>query len=170
MINHTKDHLDNPELADELKNLFMNMVNWNLFIRFTPNQIMTTYEGIMQKYGLLEKYDFRFENHKLIEGYIPSPQITGIKAPDPNELKIIEESPPISPMPTPVAMPINDKSVTPVLAPPTPPSISTTTQIGGSKHRKSKNRKSKNRKSKNRKMTMKRKKQIKKLKKSLHHR
>ena len=64
MINHTNKHLNNPELADELKNLFMNMVNWNLFNRFTPDQIMTTYEGIMQKYGLLEKYDFRFENHK----------------------------------------------------------------------------------------------------------
>jgi serine/threonine protein kinase len=166
MINHTRDHLHNPELADELKSLFMNMVNWNVFNRFTPKQIITTYESIMQKYELLEKYNFRFENHKLVEGYIAPLEIKGIKEPDPNELKTIEESPPISPMPTRVEIPINDKSVTPVLVPPMPPSISTktktnqTTQSGGSKRRKSKNRR----------MTRKRKKQIKKLKKSNHHR
>jgi len=113
MINHTKDHLQNPELADELKNLFMNMVNWNLFNRFTPEQIITTYEGIMQKYGLLEKYDFRFENHKLVKGTIASPEIKDIQTPDPNELKIIEEYPSIPQE--------NDKPNTHVIIPPKPP-------------------------------------------------
>jgi len=144
MINRTMNHLDNSDLADELKNLFMHMVNWNLFIRFTPDQIMITYEGIMQKYGLLEKYNFRFKNHKLVEGYIAPLEIKGIKAPDPKELKTIEES---LPMPAPVAT---------VIVPPNPPSISNknekkniSSQTGGTKKRNSKNRK----------MTMKRKKQ-----------
>jgi hypothetical protein len=114
----------------------MNMVNWNLFNRFTPDQIMITYEGIMQKYGLLEKYNFRFKNHKLVEGYIAPLEIKGIKAPDPKELKTIEES---LPMPAPVAT---------VIVPPNPPSISNknekkniSSQTGGTKKRNSKNRK-----------------------------
>jgi serine/threonine protein kinase len=144
MINHTKDHLHNSELADELKNLFMNMVNWNLFIRLTPDQIMTTYEGIMQKYGLLEKYNFRFENHKLVEGYIAPLEIKGIKAPDPKELKTIEKS---LPMPAPVET---------IIVPPNPPSISNKTE---KQQISSQNGGSINRKSKKRKMTMKRKKQ-----------
>ena len=153
MINRTMNHLDNSDLADELKNLFMNMVKWNLFIRFTPDQIMITYEGIMQKYGLLEKYNFRFKNHKLVEGYIAPLEIKGIKAPDPKEKKTIEESPPIP-------APINDKPITDVIVPPNPPSISNknekkniSSQTGGTKKRNYKKRK----------MTMKFKKQIKKL-------
>jgi hypothetical protein len=129
MINRTMNHLDNSDLADELKNLFMHMVNWNLFIRFTPDQIMITYEGIMQKYGLLEKYGFRFENHKLVKGYIAPLEIKGIKAPDPNELKIIEISPPMSVSKT-------DKPITDAIVPPKPP-----TQKAGSVKRKKKTNK-----------------------------
>jgi len=161
MINHTKQHLNNPELADELKNLFMNMVNWNLFNRFTPEQIMTTYEGIMQKYGLLEKYDFRFENHKLVEGYIAPLKIEDIQAPDPNELKTIEEYPS---MPAPVAPQVNDKPSTDVI-PPKPPNklkdYSDKYLGAGIKGNSKKRKKTLNGNSKKRKKTLKRKKQIK---------
>jgi serine/threonine protein kinase len=138
MINHTRDHLHNPELADELKSLFMNMVNWNVFNRFTPKQIITTYESIMQKYGLLEKYDFRFENHKLVKEYIAPLEIKGIKAPDPNELKIAEDTPSV-------------RTNTPTIFSKNSLDQNIPSQIGGVKRKKRSTRKKSNRKRSNRK-------------------
>ena len=69
ILNNTYQHLGtNDDLFNELKQLFTNMVNWNPFARFTPKQCMEIYKDILDKYGLLEKYDMRFENGLLVEG------------------------------------------------------------------------------------------------------
>ena len=69
IINNTYQHLGvNKDLFDELKQLFTNMVNWNPFARYTPKQCMEIYKDILEKHGLLEKYDMRFEKDLLVKG------------------------------------------------------------------------------------------------------
>jgi hypothetical protein len=56
------------ELYTELKALFLSMVNHNVFLRITPNELVTRYENILLNSGLLEKYNMHFDNHLLAEG------------------------------------------------------------------------------------------------------
>jgi serine/threonine protein kinase len=56
------------ELYNELKALFLSMVNHNVFLRITPNELVTRYENILLNSGLLEKYNLHFDNHLLAEG------------------------------------------------------------------------------------------------------
>jgi hypothetical protein len=56
------------ELYNELKALFLSMVNHNVFLRITPNELVTRYENILLNSGLLEKYNMHFDNHLLAEG------------------------------------------------------------------------------------------------------
>ena len=56
------------ELYNELKTLFLSMVNHNVFLRITPNELVTRYENIILHSGLLEKYNMHFDNHLLAEG------------------------------------------------------------------------------------------------------
>jgi hypothetical protein len=44
------------------------MVNHNVFLRITPNELVTRYENILLNSGLLEKYNMHFDNHLLAEG------------------------------------------------------------------------------------------------------
>ncbi len=56
------------ELYNELKTLFLSMVNHNAFLRIKPNELVTRYENILLNSGLLEKYNMHFDNHLLAEG------------------------------------------------------------------------------------------------------
>ena len=56
------------DFFNDLKTLFLSMVHQNVFLRISPNDLITQYEHILLKNGLLEKYNMRFENHMLVEG------------------------------------------------------------------------------------------------------
>jgi len=56
------------EFFNDLKTLFLSMVQQNVFLRISPDDLIVQYEHLLLKHGLLEKYDMRFENHMLVEG------------------------------------------------------------------------------------------------------
>lgn len=56
------------ELYNDLHALFLSMVHQNVFLRISPDELVTRYENILLTHGLLEKYHMKFENHMLVEG------------------------------------------------------------------------------------------------------
>jgi hypothetical protein len=62
------------------------MVNPDVFLRKTTDEIVMEYENILKTHGLLEKYSMSFKNHILVEGSVAdSPiinQINNIKVED----------------------------------------------------------------------------------------
>ena len=56
------------ELYNELKALFLSMVNHNVFLRIKHDELVARYENILLNSGLLEKYNMHFDNHLLAEG------------------------------------------------------------------------------------------------------
>ena len=56
------------ECYNDMNSLFLKGVHQNVFLRSTPDELMTNYESLLLKHGLLEKYNMKFEKHLLIEG------------------------------------------------------------------------------------------------------
>ena len=56
----------------ELKDLFDNMLHFNVFIRDSPEEVLSRYENILLKYDLLKKYNKKIVNHIVVDG---SPEI-----------------------------------------------------------------------------------------------
>jgi serine/threonine protein kinase len=65
VLNKTR-HLIGSKLEKELRTLFYNMVNPNVFERYMPNQVLNSFETILFENGILTKYNKHFENHKLV--------------------------------------------------------------------------------------------------------
>jgi len=59
-------HLVGSKLEKELRALFYNMVNPNVFERYMPNQVLNSFETILFENGILTKYNKHFENHELV--------------------------------------------------------------------------------------------------------
>jgi hypothetical protein len=59
-------HLIEPKLVLELRTLFYNMINPNVFMRYMPEQVLNEFEKILLENGILSKYGKHFENHILI--------------------------------------------------------------------------------------------------------
>jgi serine/threonine protein kinase len=53
-------------LKDDLYNCFYGAFHPNLNKRYDIEHFLTDYESILQKNGLLDKYHYKFENHKLV--------------------------------------------------------------------------------------------------------
>ena len=60
-------HMD-KKLAGELEQLFLDMVSANLMDRIDIETAMNRYEEILNKCGILEKFNKHFENHILVDG------------------------------------------------------------------------------------------------------
>jgi hypothetical protein len=89
-------------LVGELEPLLLDMVNANVMDRVDINTALNRYEGILEKCGILKKYNKHFENHVLTEGPPIPPvlekNIESIKASSvsisPQEMdQILEENP-----------------------------------------------------------------------------
>lgn len=65
VLNRTS-HLIGPKLFIELRTLFYNMINPNVFMRYMPEQVLNEFEKILSENGILTKYNKHFENHILI--------------------------------------------------------------------------------------------------------
>jgi serine/threonine protein kinase len=65
ILNKTS-HLIEPNFASELRTLFYNMINPNVFMRYMPEQVLNEFEKILLENGILTKYGKHFENHILI--------------------------------------------------------------------------------------------------------
>jgi serine/threonine protein kinase len=61
-------HLMNDYLINELIHLFYHMIHFNVFRRYDIDTIINEYESIMEKSGILKKYNKHFENHTLKDG------------------------------------------------------------------------------------------------------
>ena len=57
MLYKTGIYLKNNHLFDDLYQLFMVMTSWNVYERYKPSDVLSQYKQIMNKYGLLEKYN-----------------------------------------------------------------------------------------------------------------
>lgn len=53
------------QFAIELKSLFLNMMNFNVWERITIDDAISRYEDILENNGLLRKYNVHFENHEI---------------------------------------------------------------------------------------------------------
>ena len=60
ILNKTS-HLIEPKFASELRTLFYNMVNPNVFERYMPDQVLNEFETILFENGILTKYNKHFE-------------------------------------------------------------------------------------------------------------
>ena len=67
ILKETKDLID-KKLYNDLRVLFISMMNFDVFKRPSPSQVVDKYEFILKSNGLLDKYNMRFENHILVEG------------------------------------------------------------------------------------------------------
>lgn len=66
VLNLTR-HLLDEKFADDLYNLFFNMMNFNVIERLSLEDAMIRYEDILQNNRILLKYNKHFENHQLTE-------------------------------------------------------------------------------------------------------
>ena len=71
VLKHSKKMLPKM-LYYELKDLFDNMLHFNVFIRDSPEEVLSRYENILLKYDLLKKYNKKIVNHIVVDG---SPEI-----------------------------------------------------------------------------------------------
>ena len=82
-------YLINDRLYNDLRLLFLSMVNFNIFKRPSATQVVEKYEYILKSNGLLDKYNMRFENHFLVDGSEKKEQEKKIE--ELNISKIIDE-------------------------------------------------------------------------------
>jgi serine/threonine protein kinase len=61
-------HLINDKLFNDLSLLFLSMVQFNVFARPSPSEVVEKYEFILKSNGLLDRYKMRFKNHLLVDG------------------------------------------------------------------------------------------------------
>jgi hypothetical protein len=62
-------HLLSPDFFKKLGNLFtVYMLNRNVFLRSTPEQLLAQYEDLLTNSGLLEKHNKHIENHLIANG------------------------------------------------------------------------------------------------------
>lgn len=62
-------HLLSMELTAKLHDLFLvDMLNPKVYMRLTPDQLLATYEDILQNSGLLEQHNRSIENHLIVVG------------------------------------------------------------------------------------------------------
>jgi serine/threonine protein kinase len=66
VLYQTKRLIDDALFTD-LKDLFMNMVHPNVFLRKSVKQLVMEYERIMETHGLLQKYNLKFKKHMLVD-------------------------------------------------------------------------------------------------------
>lgn len=64
VLNKTRHLLDEPT-ANDLYNLFYDMLNFNVMERVGAADALSRYEDILQNRGILAKYNVSFENHEL---------------------------------------------------------------------------------------------------------
>ena len=67
ILQHTQKFISS-ELFSDLRLLFLSMMNFNVFRRPSPSEVLFEYEFILKRNGLLDKYNMRFENHLLVDG------------------------------------------------------------------------------------------------------
>jgi serine/threonine protein kinase len=96
MIKNTYKMLGRDQMTTVLKmvSLFDSMVNWNIYERPTPIEVLHQYEQILVKSGWLDKYNMHIKDDKLLEGKSMDDIKLGdevLTPPDPNQLK--EENP-----------------------------------------------------------------------------
>ena len=60
-------HLIPSGLADNLKELFENMVTASMYERYEPEELIEKYELILDESGLLKKYNFKIREHMAIK-------------------------------------------------------------------------------------------------------
>jgi serine/threonine protein kinase len=65
VLTHTH-HLIDDDLFDGMYDIFYNMMNANLLTRYRIDFSMTKYENVLEKCGLLQKYEKHFENNELV--------------------------------------------------------------------------------------------------------
>jgi hypothetical protein len=90
ILKKTKALID-KKLYNDLRLLFLSMMNFNVFERPTPSEVVDKYEFILKSNGLLEKYSMRFENHFLVEGTEKQEQEKKMEELPKNEKEFIEE-------------------------------------------------------------------------------
>jgi serine/threonine protein kinase len=73
VLNKTTHLLGSKKLEKELRKLFYNMINPNVFKRYMPNQVLNRFETILFENGILTKYNKHFENHELVVNDNPIP-------------------------------------------------------------------------------------------------
>ena len=71
VLKNCKKHIS-TELYKDLKSLFLSMVNFNVFIRDSPEVVVSKYENILLKHDLLTKYNMTFVDHILTPGSQPT--------------------------------------------------------------------------------------------------
>jgi serine/threonine protein kinase len=71
VLKKCKKHISSDFYKD-LKNIFSNMVNFNVFNRDSPAVIVNKYENILLKHDLLKKYNMKFVDHILTPGSQPT--------------------------------------------------------------------------------------------------
>lgn len=71
---HKSSHLLDKPLVLEFDKLFSLMITAHLPSRIEPDDLLTRYEDILFKHGLLKKYDLRFKNHILKPGKLKIPK------------------------------------------------------------------------------------------------
>jgi serine/threonine protein kinase len=71
---HKTSHLLDKPLVLEFDKLFSLMITAHLPSRIEPDDLLTRYEDILFKHGLLKKYDLRFKNHILKPGKLKIPK------------------------------------------------------------------------------------------------
>jgi len=71
---HKTSHLLDKPLVLEFDKLFSLMITAHLPSRIEADELLTTYEDILFKHGLLKKYDLRFKNHILKPGKLKIPK------------------------------------------------------------------------------------------------
>ena len=54
--------------VNKMVSLFDSMVNWNIYERATPTEVLQRYEHILNESGWLTNYDMHIKNGKLLEG------------------------------------------------------------------------------------------------------
>jgi hypothetical protein len=67
VLHRSRRFLD-TEFYNDMASLFLTGVHQNVFLRSTPDELMSNYESLLLKHGLLEKYNMRFDKHLLKEG------------------------------------------------------------------------------------------------------
>jgi len=84
-------HLIDGKLANELNDLFYHMFHPNVFMRYSIDEILKSYEEILYKFGLLSKIGKHFVDHKLVKGNnIPKQISDKLKKITDKQIKITE--------------------------------------------------------------------------------
>lgn len=94
--------LADAELIDDLANLFLDMTNANVMDRMDINTAINRYEAILEKHGILQKFNKHFNNHELVDGSLIPVKLekkieevsVKVEVPSPQEMKeLLVENP-----------------------------------------------------------------------------